>query len=466
MEFDLLRYIRLLLKRKWYFLLGLVLCIGAGMLITAATTPVYQATAKLFVGQRQVTVEQLGKGLAVTNLSDKLVRSYSQIIASRSIAQRAISDGGLSQTPGEIVAGLIAQPVVDTQVITVTYHSSDPVVAQRVVNAVTRAFVAEIDQSGAQEPGTPALEVSIIDPAVAPATPIEPQPLRNMALAIVIGLVVGGALALLADYLDQSVKSREELEQMGIQVLGSIPTMETGGAEVHLERDSQGFGGESFRKLRTSIGFLGVESPLRVILVTSSLPQEGKTTLSLNLASAYALGGFRTLLVEADLRRPSLHRVFGMYGTRGLTTVIVGGVSLEEAILNTETRNLSVLLAGAIPPNPVELLGSEQMIDVVNRLRMMFDVVIVDSPPVVPVADPATLANLSDGVVVVARAGKTDRRRIAETVEILRRAGGRFLGVALNFLLPGETTYDYQYYYYGQRSAKKRDAGRTLERHG
>ncbi|HYZ91631.1 MAG TPA: polysaccharide biosynthesis tyrosine autokinase [Actinomycetota bacterium] len=466
MEFDLLRYVRLFLKRKWWFLTGFALAIAAGMLITAATTPVYQANTRLFVGQRQVPLEQLTKGLAVSNLSEDLVRSYAQIIASRSIAQRAIADGGLSQTPSEIVAHLQAQPVVDTQVIKVAYQSSDPVVAQRVVNAVTRAFVAELDEFGAQDGGTPALRVSIIDPAVVPSVPIDPQPVRNMALAAALGLLAGAALALIVDQIDQSVKSREELEQLGLPVLGSIPTMETGGQEVHLERDSQGIGGESFRKLRTSIGFLGVESPLRVILVTSSLPQEGKTTLSLNLASAYALGGFRTLLVEADLRRPTLHRVFGMYGTRGLTTVIVGGVSLEEAILNTETRNLSVLMAGAIPPNPVELLGSEQMIDVVNRLRMMFDVVIVDSPPVVPVADPATLASLSDGVVVVARSGKTDRRRIVDTVEIVKRAGGRFLGVALNFLLPGETTYDYQYYYYGQRPSKSPDGGRTLERHG
>ncbi len=461
MEFDLRRYIRLLLKRKWWFLLGLALALAAGVLMTASTTPVYQARTKLFVGQRQVTLEQLGKGVAVSNLSEDLVRSYAQIIGSRSIAQRAVTEGGLTQTPGEIVGGLQAQAVVDTQVITVVYHSNDPVVAQRVLNAVARAFVSEMDRFGVDAGGTPALRVSVIDPAVAPGSPIEPQPLRNMALAVTLGLLLGGSLALLVDHLDTSVKSREELEELGVPVLGSIPTLEDAGDDIYFERDTQGVGGEAFRKLRTSIGFLGVESPIKVLLVTSSVAQEGKTTLSLNLAAAYALGGFRTLLVEADLRRPSLHRVFGVYGTRGLTTAIVGAVPLEEAIFYTESRNLAVLLAGAIPPNPVELLGSEQMIDVVARLRGMFDVVVIDSPPLGPVADPAALARLCDGVVLVSRAGKTDRRRLLDNTQVVQRAGGRLLGVALNFLRTSDSSYDYGYYYGYRSTGVQSVSGRT-----
>jgi capsular exopolysaccharide synthesis family protein len=289
-----------------------------------------------------------------------------------------------------------------------------------------------------------------------------------VALAVVLGLIVGGGLAFLVDNLDHSVKSREELERLGLPALGAIPSLDTEGAEIHLERDTQGAAGEAFRKLRTSIGFLGVERPIKAMLVTSSVAQEGKTTVALNLASAYALGGFRTILVEADLRRPSLHRVFGMYGTRGLTTVIIGSVSLDEAILHTETRNLSILLAGAIPPNPVELLGSEQLLDVLTRLKMMFDVVIVDSPPLVPVADPAALASRCDGVVMVTRAGRTDRRRIVEAAQVVEDAGGRLLGVALNFLSPGDSAYDYGYYSYGYRSPKvpEHETVETLQRHG
>jgi len=470
MEFDLRGYVRLLLKRKWWLISGLIGTVAIGMFVTVATTPVYQAQASLFIGQRQISTAALQLGAVVTNLSDDLVRSYAQIIDSRSIAQRAISESGLEQTPGEIVSGLEALPVVDTQVIRIIYLASDPVVAERVTNAVAKAFASEIDQleSSPQPNAQPAIQVSIIDPAVAPGRPIAPNPVRNMALAVVLGVLAGGGLAFLVDHLDQSVKSREELERLGLPSLGAIPTLDTAGEEVHLERDTQGAGGEAFRKLRTSIGFLGVEKPIKVMLVTSSVAQEGKTTVALNLASAYALGGFRTLLVEADLRRPSLHRVFGMYGTRGLTTVIVGSVPLEEAILHTETRNLSILLAGAIPPNPVELLGSEQLLDVLTKLRMMFDVLIIDSPPLAPVADPATLAGRCDGVVMVARAGKTDRRRLVESAGVVERAGGRLLGVALNFLRVGDSAYEYGYYSYGHRSPKvgEHETAETLQRHG
>ena len=263
-----------------------------------------------------------------------------------------------------------------------------------------------------------------------------------------------------------TVKHRDEIEALGLPVLGSVPRLDTHGEDVYLERDTQGIASEAFRKLRTSIGFLNLEVPTRTILVTSALAQEGKTTTSLNLASAYALGGLRTVLVEADLRRPSLHRVFGMVGTRGLTTAIVGDVPLTEAIMHTETRNLSVLVAGAIPPNPVELLGSDQMTDLLERLERMFDIVIVDSPPLVPVADPAALAGRCDGVVIVARAGKTDKRRLVDSARVVERAGGRLLGVVLNFLRSGDTPYEYEYYY-GYRAASASTAaggGRDVTR--
>jgi capsular exopolysaccharide synthesis family protein len=200
-----------------------------------------------------------------------------------------------------------------------------------------------------------------------------------------------------------------------------------------------------------------VDKPLKTVLVTSTVAEEGKTTLSLNLASAYALGGFRTILVEADLRRPSLHRVFGMNGTRGLTTVIVGSVDLNDAVIHTATRNLSVLLAGAIPPNPVELLGSEQLTEVLDRLRLGFDVVIIDSPPIGPVADASAIAARCDGVVIVVRAGRTDRRRLLDSLRLVERAGGKLLGIAMNFLSRREAPDEYgEYYYYGYRAAEAR----------
>jgi capsular exopolysaccharide synthesis family protein len=451
MEVNLRGYVRLLLKRKWWIIAALVGFLALGAAFTAQATPVYQASTSLFVGEQQITVKNLRdlqEGFAVTTLSGRLMKSYAQIIVSRRIAQRAVTKNGLPQSAAEIQDGLKAQVLLDTQVIELTYRTDDATEAARVANAVAAAFIDEIGRlQVSPDEGKPALQVSVIDRAVAPrGAPISPNPARNMAVAAVLGLVAGVGLAFLRDQFDVTVRSREDVEELGFPVLGTIPKLDTEGEQIHLERDAQGIGGESFRKLRTSIGFLGVDVPLKSVLVTSPVAQDGKTTIALNLAASFALGGFRTVLVEADLRRPSLHRVFGLVGTKGLTTTIVGDVPLNEAIVHTDTRNLSVLLAGAIPPNPVELLSSDQMAEVLDRLRDMYDMVIIDSPPLIPVADPAALAGRCDGVAIVTRAGKTDKSRIGASVQIVERAGGRLLGVVLNFLKPGQAASDYSFY--------------------
>jgi receptor protein-tyrosine kinase len=454
MELDLRAYARVLYKRKWIAAASLVVCVAVGVVLTARTTPIYQTRTTVFVGERQFTIERVQRELAVRYLSVGLLKSYVEIVKSRTIAQKAIVDSGLDETPQSVQGGLWANVVVDTQVIEVHYAGPDPARATRIANAVAEAFVNEIGRLAVtDEEGEPAVEVSIIDRAIIPGAPISPNSTRNIVLAVLIGLLGGVGLAFLVEYLDVTVKQREEIEALGLPSLGSIPRLDTHGQDVYVEKDTQGLGGEAFRKLRTSIGFINLERPTRSILVTSPVSQEGKTTTALNLAVAYALGGLRTVLVEADLRRPSLHRAYGMSGTNGLTTAIVGEVPLTEAIMQTETRNLSVIVAGAIPPNPVELLGSDQMTDVLERLERMFDVVVVDSPPIAPVADPATLAGRCGGVVLVVRAGKTDRRRIVDSARVIERAGGHLLGVVLNFQKPGDTPYEYEYYY-GYRPAR------------
>jgi tyrosine-protein kinase len=449
MEIDLRAYLRTLYKRRWTAISAFIALVALGVILTALMRPLYQAQTTLFVGDRQVAFEDAQEGVFVRNFSVGFIKSYIEIIKSRSIAQQAIADAQLNLTPGRLQGRLEAKQIVETQVIRMTYKGYDAEQTSRVTNAVADAFVKQIETLDTE--GQPAIRVSVIDEAVTPSTPISPRPIRNITLAALLGAMLGVGLAFFVEVLDVTVKSREDVEALGLQLLGSIPFLDTHGETIHLERDLQGHGGEAFRMLRTSIGFINVESPLRSILVTSPAAQEGKTTTALNLAAAYAVGGLRTVLVEADLRRPSLHRVFGMVGTRGLTTAIVGDVGLDEAIVHTDMRNLSVILAGAIPPNPVELLSSEQMTDLLARLERSFDMVIIDSPPLVPVADPAALAGRCGGVVVVARSGKTDRRRLVEAVGVVDRAGGRRLGIVLNCVKPDETDGAYEYYY-GYRS--------------
>jgi capsular exopolysaccharide synthesis family protein len=452
MERDLSSYLRVLLKRKWYILVTLLASIGVAVFLTARTPRIYEAGATLFVGQLQAPADAEGVhvGVVLSELSSRLLGSYANIITSKSVAAEAVSEYSLPVSPEGVVGGIRAEIVPTTYVISLVYSSTEPAVAQRTVNAVADVFVDRI--SSLEQGGDAAVNVSIIDRAGLPSVPISPNPSRNVIVAIVLGLAGGLGLAFLIDRFDVTVRHRDDIERLGLRLLGLIPTLSGPPTTVYLEHDPHGGAGEAFRKLRTSLGFLGVETPIQTMLVSSPGPSEGKTTIALNMAAAFALGGLRTLLVEADLRRPSLHNVFPARGTRGLTTAIVGQVPLTDAITETDVPNLSVLLAGAIPPNPVELLGSEQTASIIDRLRRMYDIVVVDAPPFVPVADPATLATMCDGVLLVARADKTDRNQLVESVDTINRAGANLLGVVLNSLNPSETDFDYGYYAYVEPS--------------
>ncbi len=452
MDRELRDYLNVLKKRKWYVVLTLMAAVGIAVVLTAQTTPVYEAGATLFVGQRQIAREDVEQdaqvAVAVSDLSFRLLSSYSEVLSSRSIAEKAIGEFQLDISPRALRNGIRAQPIPNTQIIELVYSNSDQVLAQRVANGIADVFVREISVlDPSVGGGDPVVNVSVLDRATVPTDPVAPQPVRNVLLAVTLGLAAGIGLMLLRDRLDTTVKLPSEIEKIPLPVLGTVPTLEIPRGALYLEHDPQGMGGEAFRKLRTSLGFLGVELPLRTILVSSPSPTEGKTTVALNLAAAFAFGGLRTLLIEGDLRRPSLHTMFGMRGTKGLTTAIVGQVNAADAVMSTDIPNLSVLLAGAIPPNPVELLGSEQMSELLDRLKKQFDVLIIDSPPLIPVADPAVLAGRCDGVLLVARAGKTDRGRLSDSSQIVDRVGGRLLGVVLNFVRRGDDAMDYAYYY-------------------
>jgi capsular exopolysaccharide synthesis family protein len=289
--------------------------------------------------------------------------------------------------------------------------------------------------------------VSVVDKAIQPTVPIAPKPVQSLVLAGLLGLLSGAGLALIVERLDGTVRDRRDIERLGLPVVGAIPRLGRRRQDVYRAGDPEVTGGENFRKLRTAIGFAGADRPVHVVMVTSAVAGEGKTTVALNLAATYARGGSATLLVEADLRNPSLHRVFGGDGFPGLAPALLGEVPLQEATLETDVDNLTVLLAGAVPPNPVELLDSGAMAELVGRLRERYEILVLDTPPLLPVADSAALARHADAVIVVARARMTQTKWIAEAGRILDRAGAPLLGVLLNDLRRRNASLDDAGYY-------------------
>lgn len=298
---------------------------------------------------------------------------------------------------------------------------------------------------------------TVIDAAQVPGGPFEPTPLRSGVLALVVGLLIGLGAAFLVDYLDRSVRDEEDLAgATRLPILAVIPKLKgwkTSDTHVVTREDPSSPPAEAYRALRTSIQFLRLDRTLDLVQVTSPKPGDGKTTTSTNLAVACARAGQQVILVDCDLRRPRVHHFFGLTNEVGFTSVLMGA-AIESAIQKVDGEpNLSVMPSGPVPPDPSELLSSERAKALIAALKNHFDLVVLDSPPVLVVADPLVLSGVADGVVLVASAGKTDRDEATRAAELLGQVNAPMLGTVLNAFEPKNAgSYEYRYAYgsYGQ----------------
>lgn len=298
--------------------------------------------------------------------------------------------------------------------------------------------------------------VRILDRAQADLRPVSPRPLRNLFLAMVVGILGGVGLAFLLEKLDTTVTSREQVEErLGLPFLGIIPSIadgkDTRERDMFVHSNPKSAAAECLRSIRTSLLFMSPDKPLRTILVTSSGPSEGKTTAAVALGEVMADSGSKVLLVDADLRRPRLHQVFGISKDSGLSQLILGEGRLEDAIRPTGVNDLWVLPSGPIPPNPAELLHAAGFTALLEELSTKFDRVIVDSPPAGVVADAVVVSTKVDGTMLVLKAGHTSRDVAAGTVQNLLDVNAKLLGAVLNNLNLEDQRYGqyYQYYRYG-----------------
>ena len=309
----------------------------------------------------------------------------------------------------------------------------------------------------------------IVDSARPPVAPIEPNVPRNLLFALLLGLASGVGLAFLLEGLDNTVRTTEQAQMIsGLASLGMIPlgskTAREGAqakrlviatskeaVELVTQVRPQSQMAESYRALRTSLLLSNLGSPPKVIMITSALPQEGKTTTSINSAVVLAQKGVRVLLIDADLRRPSIHKTLGMGPHSGLSNVLTGSATLEQAITRTPVLpNLFVLPAGTPPPNPAELLASTNMRDVLAQLREQFDHIVIDTPPSLSVTDAVVLSPRADAVVLVIRSGQTTKQALRRSRDVLVQVNAKVVGVLLNAVDLSSPDYYYYYEYQGK----------------
>jgi capsular exopolysaccharide synthesis family protein len=311
--------------------------------------------------------------------------------------------------------------------------------------------------------------VFVVAPAEVPTLPVRPSTLLNTLLASVVGLMLGVGVAFGLDYLDDTLKTPDDIQQtLGLTTLGTVlrlPAAERNKLLLANEQPKSSFA-EAFRTLRTNIQYTAVDTPIKTLLITSASPGEGKSTLASNLAVVMAQAGLRTLLVDADLRRPSVHRIFGLTNQEGLTKVLVqDGQGLDGNVRMPPVENLRVLTSGPTPPNPSELLGSHRMAALLASLKQDADLIVIDSPPALAVTDASVLAGKVDGVILVVESGQTRRDVALKAKEQLQQVGAHVLGAALNKL--SERTSGYYYYnqYYASDDGAV-DGNRTVQKRG
>jgi capsular exopolysaccharide synthesis family protein len=430
---DLRGFLRAL-ARRWLSISLLTLAgLGAGLAVTAATTPQYQAGSELFVSTRDASdITALNQGSV---FSQARVQSYADVISSPRIVEPVIRQLGLDMTPDQLAQHISATAKLNTVLIDITVTDADAARAAQIANAVADEASQQI-VSLETPPGQAAAPVhlGITRTATPSAAPVSPSPELDAGAGLALGLLLGVGLALLRDTLDSTLRTSEALaEATGLGVLGTVPFDKNAqSSPLAVVPGAHSPRAEAFRLIRTNLQFAQVDHKPRVIVVTSPLPGEGKTNTAANLALSLAEAGRKVCLVDADLRNPNVAKTFGLVQDAGLTTVLIGEATVYEVLQPCGEGKVHALTSGPLPPNPAEILSSDRMRQVLEDLAVDYDTVIVDSAPLLPVADTVGLATLVDGAVLVVRAGRTPSDRVKGAVRALRSVGAPVLGGVLS----------------------------------
>ncbi len=500
-ELTLRDYARVVARRKWVVVVAVLATVGTAIALAALQTPVYQAEAQMLVKTRASdTIFDNG----ATSYGDpkRAVQTEIKVLESEPVAQRVQQDLGLTALPPDavgtvqgdtdvvavtvrsgdpttarVVADAYVQAYIDIKreqsvegllsagaelqkKVTELQEQIDAIDAQ-VANALAserdqvEAELASqrrvlVDQQGLFKQRLDQLQVDaalatggaqVVRQAEQPTDPVEPTPLRTGALALVVGLLLGLGAAFLLDYLDDSVRSTEDMESAagGLPVLAVVPIdPPPDHLPISVSRPTD-FAVEAYRGLRTSLQFISLDTDTRIIQVTSPLSGDGKTTTAANLAVVFAQAGLSVILIDADLRKPRLHEVFAVPGDRGLTDALLG--EGYQQLVHRVFDNLDLMTAGTIPPNPSEMLGSRQMRSLLESLSEAYEIVVVDSAPVLPVTDSVALSAAVQGVLLVCSSGRTSTKQVRSSLAQLQRVQAPVLGTVLNKAGSGKSGY-------------------------
>ncbi|PWJ56043.1 capsular exopolysaccharide family [Quadrisphaera granulorum] len=449
---ELVDYV-VLLRRRWLVLvLGGMLGGVLGVVSTVGQPDSFRAEATVFLSlDRGGSVSELAQGSSYTQ---GIIQSYVLLVTTPTVLQPVIDELGLDTTPQRLAKNITASSPVETVVIEIGATAGSARGAADVANAVaSQLAVAVSDLEPSASSNSERIKVTTIAPASPPPFAFAPQRKLMAVLGLAAGLGLAVLFVVLRELLDTKVRTEEDVALVTeAPVLGAIS--ERAGSEPELVPFSGDAGsprGESYRRLRSNVQFMNLEGTSQVVVVTSSSAGEGKSTTAVNLAVTMAGAGARVLLIDADLRRPTVAKILGLVGEAGLATVLSGRAALADVLQPVGPQRMDVLTSGETPPNPNELLGSHQMGVLLQAAREQYDVVVLDAPPLLPVSDAAVLAAQADGALLVVNGSMTTRKHVETSIQSLLMARARLMGVVLN-RVKGQVSSPY---YYGPTVAQK-----------
>ena len=443
--------IRSVLRGWWIIALAGLLCSLVALAVCLVQEPVYQSSSKLYVtaGSDDNTTAAYQGSLA----SQQRVASYAELASSDAVVSQAIEQGGLDLSASEAKSMISASATSQSVLVTITARSGNAGQAADLSNAIAGSlsdYVSRLESPAAG--GPPLARITVVSPAVAASSPVSPTTFRNVVVGLFGGMIVGGLLVIVRARYGLRIDNESDLEDsFDVPVLASIASDSSVASGRPIDFSSgASTSAEGFRMLRTGLSFVGVSADLKSILVTSAVAGEGKSTTSINLARALVEAGKRVCLVDADLRRPQIGKRLGLNGDIGLSSSFGKRAEISTFIQPSEYAGLDVLTSGSIPPNPSELLSSSEAFELLRTLEELYDCVIVDSAPILAVADSVALSRAVDGSVLVVRSRVSRYDQLARAIDQLEAAGSRLAGLVLTDVENSGGSHGYGAYWYAR----------------